>query len=133
VRFLLLLLPFFLSFTPPPPLCGLVFRQSSLTVLTRSAHRKDSQGNPKIAVILNSTSSSSSAASPSLQQQQPAFPGRRPPPPGSVGVSVPTEYKLTMQNTESKNLFVFGEKIEEVEETGEEGARKKRRTSSFSS
>lgn len=94
--------------------------------LTSFSHTrsKDSQGNPKIAVILNSSSS----AGPS-SQQSPAFPGRRPPPPGSVGSSVPTEYKLTMQNTESKNLFVFGEKIEDVEETGEEGARKKRRTS----
>jgi len=32
-----------------------------------------------------------------------------------------------MQNTASKNMYVFGEKIEDDEETGEEGARKKRR------
>ena len=44
---------------------------------------------------------------------------------------VPTEYRLTMQNTASKNMYVFGERIEDDEETGEEGARKKRRELSF--
>lgn len=52
--------------------------------------------------------------------------GKRSTPPAD---GVPTEYRLTMQNTASKNMYVFGEKIEDDEETGEEGARKKRRES----
>ncbi|GAA5853264.1 hypothetical protein JCM8547_000260 [Rhodosporidiobolus lusitaniae] len=91
---------------------------------------KDSRGNPKIAVILNpSTSASSSGpSSPDVKGKRPLSASARGPANDS---NVPAEYKLTMQNTESKNLFVFGEKIEEVEETGEEGARKKRRITSL--
>ncbi|BGP19518.1 hypothetical protein JCM10213v2_007613 [Rhodosporidiobolus nylandii] len=80
---------------------------------------KDAQGNPKIAVILNQPSSS--IAGPS---SQPDIKGKRPASSTGghhSGSGVPTEYKLTMQNTESKNLYVFGEKVEEVEESGEEG------------
>ncbi|GAA5914823.1 hypothetical protein JCM6882_007283 [Rhodosporidiobolus microsporus] len=90
---------------------------------------KDSKGNPKIAVILNS-SSSNAAAGPS---SQPDIKGKRPAASSTAsgGAGLPTEYKLTMQNTESKNLYVFGEKVEEVEESGEEGARKKRRITSL--
>lgn len=40
---------------------------------------------------------------------------------------VPSEYKLTLQNTATKNMFVFGEKEEEVKDSGEEGHRKRRR------
>ncbi|GAA6030793.1 hypothetical protein JCM8097_008878 [Rhodosporidiobolus ruineniae] len=91
---------------------------------------KDSQGNPKISVILNqpSSASASPSAGPSASSK-PDIKGKRPASPASGGV--PTEYKLTMQNTESKNLFVFGEKEEEVLESGEEGARKKRRVTSL--
>lgn len=46
-----------------------------------------------------------------------------------AGRPVPTEYKLSMTNRSSKNLFVFGEKEEDVEDTGEEGHRKRRRES----
>lgn len=48
---------------------------------------------------------------------------------GRGGRPVPTEYKLSMTNRASKNLFVFGEKEEEVEDTGDEGHRKRRRES----
>lgn len=44
-----------------------------------------------------------------------------------AGGGVPTEYKLTLQNTDSKNMFIFGEKEEEVVDSGEVGARKRRR------
>ncbi|KAI5477603.1 hypothetical protein MNV49_006090 [Pseudohyphozyma bogoriensis] len=76
---------------------------------------KDANGDPKIAVMLDEPAP---AAGP------------------STGKKVPTEYKLTLQNTSSKNLFVFGEKEEEVvqddEELGDdddedEGAPKKKR------
>lgn len=73
--------------------------------------RKDEKGNPKIAVLLNDPATSTDPK------------GKRP----AVDDGVPTEYRLTMQNTASKNMYVFGEKIEDDEETGEEGARKKRR------
>ncbi|GAA5824795.1 hypothetical protein JCM11251_005346 [Rhodosporidiobolus azoricus] len=91
---------------------------------------KDSKGNPKIAVLLNSSSNSNATAGPS---SQPDIKGKRPASshPSGGGAGLPTEYQLTMQNTESKNLFVFGEKVEEVEESGEEGARKKRRVTSL--
>lgn len=74
--------------------------------------RKDEKGNPKIAVLLNDSANSETTDSK----------GKRP-----ANDGVPTEYRLTMQNTASKNMYVFGERIEDDEETGEEGARKKRR------
>lgn len=39
---------------------------------------------------------------------------------------VPIEYQLTLQNTDSKNMFIFGEKEEDVQESGEVGYRKRR-------
>lgn len=80
------------------------------------ANRKDSNGDPKIEIHL-----------------------AEPPPPaastsdlkGKGRISaLPTEYKLTLQNTATKNMFVFGEKEEEDEETGDVGHRKRRRKSS---
>ncbi|GAA5899554.1 hypothetical protein JCM8208_000590 [Rhodotorula glutinis] len=88
---------------------------------------KGADGQPKIALILNdpSASSSSTTASPSSSsQQKPDVKGKRP---ATATDGVPTEYKLTMQNTSSKNLYVFGERIEDDVETGDEGARRKRR------
>ncbi|KAK4052605.1 hypothetical protein OIO90_004233 [Microbotryomycetes sp. JL221] len=41
---------------------------------------------------------------------------------------VPTEYKLSIQNRSSKNLYVFGEKEEEDEDSGDIGFRRKRHT-----
>ncbi|GAA6012752.1 hypothetical protein JCM10207_005349 [Rhodosporidiobolus poonsookiae] len=91
---------------------------------------KDSRGNPKIAVILNAPTPSSPSAQADIKGKRPAS-STAAPGSGSSGAGVPTEYKLTMQNTESKNLFVFGEKIEDVMDSGEEGARKKRRVTSL--
>ncbi|GAA5920954.1 hypothetical protein JCM3775_004020 [Rhodotorula graminis] len=89
---------------------------------------KGADGQPKIALILNdpSAASSSTTASPSSSSahQKPDVKGKRP---ASATDGVPTEYKLTMQNTSSKNLYVFGERIEDDVETGDEGARRKRR------
>ncbi|GJN93183.1 hypothetical protein Rhopal_006230-T1 [Rhodotorula paludigena] len=82
---------------------------------------KDSTGQPKISVILNEPAQSASPSKPDVKGKRPA----------SATDGVPTEYKLTMQNTNSKNLFVFGEKIEDDLESGEEGARKKRRVTSL--
>lgn len=90
------------------------------------ARRKDSNGDPKISVLL--------AASDDVPPPAPAVPT---PAASSKGkgrqsivkrpTAVPTEYKLTLQNTATKNMFIFGEKEEDIEETGEEGARKRRR------
>ncbi|KAJ8292187.1 Transcription initiation factor IIF subunit beta [Rhodotorula toruloides] len=91
---------------------------------------KDASGQPKIAVILQDSPSSSSLPTPgpsSSRDSKPNIKGKRP----ANSDGVPTEYKLTMQNSESRNLFVFGEKVEEVMESGEEGARKKRRITSL--
>ncbi|GAA5955287.1 hypothetical protein JCM21900_003034 [Sporobolomyces salmonicolor] len=89
---------------------------------------KDEKGNPKIAVILNDAPSTSAGPS-YLAPPKPDIKGKRRASPGGDGV--PTEYKLTMQNTASKNMYVFGERIEDDLETGEEGARKKRRITSM--
>ncbi|BGP02971.1 hypothetical protein NBRC10513v2_006698 [Rhodotorula toruloides] len=94
---------------------------------------KDASGQPKIAVILQDSPSTSSQPTPgpsSSRDSKPDLKGKRPAS-MSAGDGVPTEYKLTMQNSESRNLFVFGEKVEEVMESGEEGARKKRRITSL--
>ncbi|GAA6060462.1 hypothetical protein JCM10212_000890 [Sporobolomyces blumeae] len=90
---------------------------------------KDDKGNPKIAVLLNE------APSEPRPDSQPDVKGKGKLSASShrdepAGDGVPTEYRLTMQNTASKNMFVFGERIEDDEETGEEGARKKRRVTS---
>lgn len=96
-------------------------------------NRKTPDGNAKISVLLNehastsgngaaSTSASTSEAKPDLKGKRPAHLAA-----AQAGDGLPTEYKLTMQNTASKNLYVFGEKIEDDLDTGEEGARKKRR------
>ena len=84
-----------------------------------------------MAVILNpsSTSSDSSAKptnppSTTVADVKPAPPR---PTPSSSTPTLPTEYKLEMQNSHSKNLFVFGEREEEMEETGDVGHRKRRR------
>ncbi len=84
-----------------------------------------------MAVILNPpTTKSDSSANPTdppsttFADVKPAPP--RPGPTGSTP-QLPTEYKLEMQNSQSKNLFIFGEREEELEETGDVGHRKRRR------
>jgi transcription initiation factor TFIIF subunit beta len=79
--------------------------------------RKTPDGNAKISVLLNEHTSSSAESKPDVKGKRPQG--------GADGL--PTEYKLTMQNTASKNLYVFGEKVEDDPDSGEEGARKKRR------
>ncbi|BGP27174.1 transcription initiation factor IIF subunit beta [Rhodotorula toruloides] len=94
---------------------------------------KDASGQAKIAVILQDSHSSSSQPTPgpsSSRDSKPDFKGKRPAQ-AQASDGVPTEYKVTVQNSESRNLFVFGEKVEEVMESGEEGARKKRRITSL--
>ncbi|KAK4701710.1 transcription initiation factor TFIIF subunit beta, partial [Phenoliferia sp. Uapishka_3] len=89
---------------------------------------KDSNGDQKISVLLDEDSkpsvptASSSHLKPDIR--------RAPTATTSTGRSVPLEYKLTLQNTATKNMYVFGEKEEEVKETGEEGHRKRRRITS---
>ncbi|GAA5849042.1 hypothetical protein JCM9279_004705 [Rhodotorula babjevae] len=88
---------------------------------------KGADGQPKIALILNepsASSSSTSGPSSASSSTKPDIKGKRP---ASATDGVPAEYKLTMQNTSSKNLYVFGERIEDDLDTGEEGARRKRR------
>ena len=84
--------------------------------------RKTPDGNAKISVLLNEHSSSA--------ESKPDLKGKRPQQ-QPQGDGLPTEYKLTMQNTASKNLYVFGEKVQDDLDSGEEGARKKRRAFSF--
>lgn len=92
--------------------------------------RKDRDGNPKIAVILNEEATANAVAGPSsaASSSKPDVKGK-----GPIGRSagLPTEYSLKLHNTASKNLFVFGEKEEDVIETGEEGHRKRRREPRF--
>ncbi|BGP43072.1 hypothetical protein JCM10450v2_007197 [Rhodotorula kratochvilovae] len=80
--------------------------------------QKGPDGHNKIALILNDPSASSSSD----------VKGKRP---ATAADGVPLEYKLTMQNAASKNLYLFGERIEDDEETGDDGARKKRRKTSL--
>ncbi|CEQ43124.1 SPOSA6832_05025 [Sporobolomyces salmonicolor] len=101
-----------------------VEQEGAILGRVRVYDEKDEKGNPKIAVILNDAPSTSAGPS-YLAPPKPDIKGKRPASPGGDGV--PTEYKLTMQNTASKNMYVFGERIEDDLETGEEGARKKRR------
>lgn len=92
--------------------------------------RKTPDGNAKISVLLNEHASTSASGAASTSDAKPDVKGKRPTAASNAaatGDGVPTEYKLTMQNTASKNLYVFGEKIEDDLDTGEEGARKKRR------
>lgn len=106
----------------------LVPQLAELTQLL-AAHRKGADGQPKIALILNdpsASSSSTSGPSSASSSTKPDIKGKRP---ASATDGVPTEYKLTMQNTSSKNLYVFGERIEDDVDTGDEGARRKRRAS----
>ncbi|GAA5899662.1 transcription factor IIF subunit TFG2 [Sporobolomyces salmoneus] len=91
--------------------------QGAILGRVRVYDEKDEKGNPKIAVLLNDPQSAESSESK----------GKRP----ASNDGVPTEYRLTMQNTASKNMYVFGERIEDDEETGTEGARKKRRVTSM--
>ncbi|SCV74477.1 BQ2448_8116 [Microbotryum intermedium] len=86
---------------------------------------KDANGDPKIAVLLEQDETPASpAAAPSRDIKGKGPIGRR-------NGNVPTEYHLRLQNTSSKNLFVFGEKEEEDESTGDVGFRKKRRITSL--
>ncbi|GAA5930537.1 hypothetical protein JCM1841_003161 [Sporobolomyces salmonicolor] len=105
-----------------------VEQEGAILGRVRVYDEKDEKGNPKIAVILNDAPSTSAGPS-YLAPPKPDIKGKRPASPGGDGV--PTEYKLTMQNTASKNMYVFGERIEDDLETGEEGARKKRRITSM--
>lgn len=91
-----------------------------------TVRRKDSYGDPKIAVILDESPTASGSSTPSSSSTKPDVKGK-----GAEVLRskrVPTEYKLTLQNTASKNMFVFGEKEEEDEDSGEVGARKRRRS-----
>ncbi|GAA5984375.1 hypothetical protein JCM10908_003322 [Rhodotorula pacifica] len=110
-------------------------REGEILGRVRVYDEKTADGNAKISVLLNEPSSSSSSSAPSSStatETKPDPKGKRPQQPaGAAGDGVPTEYKLTMQNTASKNLYVFGERIEDDLDTGEEGARKKRRTTSL--
>lgn len=86
-------------------------------------------------MLLNEHASTSTGGAASTSDAKPDVKGKRPAAASNAaatGDGVPTEYKLTMQNTASKNLYVFGEKIEDDLDTGEEGARKKRRGSLLS-
>ncbi|GAA5912552.1 hypothetical protein JCM5296_003478 [Sporobolomyces johnsonii] len=105
-----------------------VDQEGAILGRVRVYDEKDEKGNPKIAVILNDAPSTSAGPS-HLAPSKPDIKGKRPASPAGDGV--PTEYKLTMQNTASKNMYVFGERIEDDLETGEEGARKKRRITSM--
>lgn len=98
-------------------------REGEILGRVRVYDEKTPDGNAKISVLLNEHTSSSSADS------KPDVKGKRPQP--QRGDGLPTEYKLTMQNTASKNLYVFGEKVEDDPDSGEEGARKKRRITSL--
>lgn len=86
-----------------------------------------------MAVILNpptsSTNSDSSANPTDPPSATVADVKPTPPRPSSRSSTpaLPTEYKLEMQNSQSKNLFIFGEREEEMEETGDVGHRKRRR------
>ncbi|POY75968.1 putative DNA helicase [Rhodotorula taiwanensis] len=112
-------------------------REGEILGRVRVYDEKTPDGNAKISVLLNehastsgngaaSTSASTSEAKPDLKGKRPAHLAA-----AQAGDGLPTEYKLTMQNTASKNLYVFGEKIEDDLDTGEEGARKKRRVTSL--
>ncbi|GAA5943984.1 transcription factor IIF subunit TFG2 [Sporobolomyces koalae] len=93
-------------------------QQGAILGRVRVYDEKDEKGNPKIAVLLNDA----------LPTRDPSDPkGKR----SAASDGLPTEYRLTMQNTASKNMYVFGERIEDDEDTGEEGARKKRRVTSM--
>ncbi|GAA5827867.1 hypothetical protein JCM3770_006898 [Rhodotorula araucariae] len=83
---------------------------------------KGPDGQPKIALLLNDDLTEEPANTPDVKGKRPA---------ATAADGVPTEYKLTMQNANSKNLYLFGERIEDDVETGEEGARKKRRKTSL--
>ncbi|SGZ23929.1 BQ5605_C023g09664 [Microbotryum silenes-dioicae] len=92
---------------------------------------KDANGDPKIAVLLEQDESSAPSATATAPAAAPA-PSRDIKGKGPIGRrngTVPTEYHLRLQNTSSKNLFIFGEKEEEDESTGDVGFRKKRRES----
>jgi transcription initiation factor TFIIF subunit beta len=95
-----------------------------LTFSTVALYRKDVNGDPKIAVLLPAEPAPTPASNGLLPATDRKGKGRtsiirRP-------TAVPTEYKLTLQNTATKNMFVFGEKEEDVKDTGVEGARKRR-------
>lgn len=86
-----------------------------------------------MAVILNppnSTDNPDPSSNPTTSPSTtPADVKPAPPRPAhrSASPALPTEYKLEMQNSQSKNLFIFGEREEELEETGDVGHRKRRR------
>lgn len=85
-----------------------------------------------MAVLLNPPSASDTPTEftnfPSTTAAEPKpAPPRPSPTPGLPKSLLPTEYKLEMQNSQSRNLFVFGEREEELEDTGEVGHRKRRR------
>ncbi|GAA5877750.1 hypothetical protein JCM3774_000744 [Rhodotorula dairenensis] len=118
-------------------------REGEILGRVRVYDEKTPDGNAKISVLLNEHASTSAAAAASggggsannhglaSSETKPDLKGKRPQSQLGTGDGVPTEYKLTMQNTASKNLYVFGEKIEDDLDTGEEGARKKRRVTSL--
>ncbi|KAM0791065.1 hypothetical protein ACM66B_004358 [Microbotryomycetes sp. NB124-2] len=104
----------------------------------RVFEEKDSDGNPKIALILDNNNEQEAnevdqkpgvKPEPGSSSLSSDVKGKGKAPAGKIGMKrgVPTEYKLTMQNKSSKNLYVFGEKEEEDELSGEVGFRRKRR------
>ncbi|KAK4046250.1 hypothetical protein OIV83_006229 [Microbotryomycetes sp. JL201] len=98
----------------------------------------DSDGQNKVALILDNNneqegdevdSKASVKPEPGSSLSTRDIKGKAKASPGKIGMrrGVPTEYKLSIQNRASKNLYVFGEKEEEDELSGEVGFRRKRR------
>ena len=109
--------------SPTPPLSSRRWASSPPPTLSR----KDSNGDPKISVLLDEPPAGNAAASSS--HLKPDIKGKGPARASAAGRAIPLEYKLTLQNTATKNMYVFGEKEEEVKESGEVGHRKRRRES----
>lgn len=100
---------------------------SSLILFSASVSpRLDNEGHNKVALFLENDESKPAVPSAGSSSLKPDIKGKGPARIGA-GRPVPTEYKLSMTNRASKNLFVFGEKEEDDEATGEEGHRKRRR------
>ena len=118
-------------FTDPDQMLTLLLLLCSVRV------RLDAEGHNKVALFLNAEETTDKKpdmnvkpdikgkgpAKPSLAQRAAALNNG-----GGAGAGdVPTEYKVTMTNRASQNLYVFGEREEEDEESGEVGHRRKRR------
>lgn len=100
--------------------------------------RLDAEGHNKVALFLNADEPADKKPQTVDNSTKPDIKGKGPAKPslaqraaalanGAGNSDVPTEYKVTMTNRASKNLYVFGEREEEDEESGEIGHRRKRR------